>query len=373
MKLPKLYSIPKMHKPIPKQRFIAASNKCSTKPISKIITKCLKLILTQHRKYCRQIYVRTGVNMMWIVDNSNNVLTKINDLNNERNAKDVYTYDFSTLYTNITHKDLKEKMKWVIEKAFFNDSKQFIYVSNHDATWNKRSNTMKISKIQLLTHIEYLIDNIYITVGEHVFRQVVGIPMGTDCAPFLANLYLFALEFDYINKLMKHDIHTARKLSKSYRYIDDLLIFNSNGIMNEHKTLIYPKDLILNNENKHDKHCTFLDIDITINRNKTLTTNIYDKRDDFQFTINNFPNVSGNIHAARSHGIVISQLIRYSKVCMKVNDFICRTKNMMQKLRDQFFNTKMLRKKFSNFYDKYYHLVSKYNCTKRALCKLVFD
>jgi len=372
MKLPKLYSIPKMHKQVPKQRFIAASNKCSTKSLSNIITKCLKLILAQHRKYCRQIFVRTGVNMMWIADNSDDILTHMNDLNDDKNAKDVYTYDFSTLYTNIPHDDLKARIEWVINKAFYNDSKQFIYVSNRDATWYKRRNTMKISKDQLVAHINYLIENIYVTVGEHIFKQTVGIPMGTDCAPFLANLYLYALEFNYVNDLMKHDIHTARKLSKSYRYIDDLLTFNSNGIMDQHKTKMYPKELILNKENEHEKHCTFLDIDITIHRNKTITTNIYDKRDDFNFTINNFPNVSGNIHASRSHGIVISQLIRYSKICMNMNDFIERTNTMTTKLQNQYFNTKMLRKKVSTFYDKYYHLVKKYNCSKLKLCSLIF-
>lgn len=372
MQLPKMYSIPKMHKKVPKQRFIAASNKCSTKPLSNIITKCLKLILAQQRKYCRQIFLRTGVNMMWIAENSDDILESINDVNDDKNAKNVYTYDFSTLYTNIPHDDLKERMRWLIGKSFYNDSKQFMYISNRDATWYKRRGTLKVSKDDLLTHIDYLIDNVYITVGEHIFRQTVGIPMGTDCAPFLANLYLYALEFNYLNDLMKHDIHTARKLSKSHRYIDDLLIFNSDGIMNEHKTKIYPKELILNNENEHEKHCTFLDINITVNRNKTITTNVYDKRDDFNFTINNFPNVSGNIHAARSHGIIISQLIRYSKICMNLDDFIERTNTMTTKLQSQYFNTKMLKKKMSNFYDKYYHLVKKYNCSKLKLFSLVF-
>ena len=72
IKLPKLYNIPKMHKTPPKQRFIAASNMCTTKPISNIITKCLKLLLTQHKKYCNTIFKSTGVNMMWIVDNNKN-------------------------------------------------------------------------------------------------------------------------------------------------------------------------------------------------------------------------------------------------------------------------------------------------------------
>ena len=48
-----------------------------------------------------------------------------------------------------------------------------------------------ITEEQLVTHVEYLIDNIYVNIGNKVFRQCVGIPMGTDCAPLLANLFLF--------------------------------------------------------------------------------------------------------------------------------------------------------------------------------------
>ena len=370
--LPKLYHIPKMHKTPPKQRYIAASNKCTTKPLSNMITKCLKLILLQHRKYCTTMHNRTGVNAMWITDNSKNVLNTIDKLNDTNKAKDVYTYDFSTLYTMIPHDDLKEQMKWIMDIAFFNKSKKYIYVSSYNATWYKRKNTIRITKEQLIEYIDYLIDNIYFTVGDNVFRQKIGIPMGTDCAPYLANLYLYALECKYLKKLMKDDIHTARRLSLSYRFIDDLLMFNTNGIMDEHKTNIYPKELILNKENKTDNHCTFLDLDITIKTN-TIHTCIYDKRDDFNFTINNFPNLSGNIHAARSHGIVISQLIRFCKACIHVDDFIDRSKSMITKLLNQHFIKHLLKKKVSNFYDKYDHLLQKYNISKRKMIQLIFD
>ena len=69
--------------------------------------------------------------------------------------------------------------------------------------------------------------------------------MGTDCAPYLANLYLYALEFKHLKESMSNNnIHIARKLSQSYRYIDDLLIFNSDGLMDQHKTNMYPPELV---------------------------------------------------------------------------------------------------------------------------------
>ena len=109
-RLPNLYALPKMHKAIPKMRYIAASNKCTTTNLSQIITKCLKLLTTRHRALCKTKYNRTAVNRMWRIDNSEKVLNKINEYNDNTNKiKNVSTYGFFTLYTNIPHNDLKEK------------------------------------------------------------------------------------------------------------------------------------------------------------------------------------------------------------------------------------------------------------------------
>ena len=51
--------------------------------------------------------------------------------------------------------------------------------------------------------------------------------------------------------------------------------------------------------------CTFLDIHMHV-VDGIIHTKLYDKRDDFKFTINNYPNLSGNIHAKRTHDIIIS-------------------------------------------------------------------
>ena len=137
-------------------------------------------------------------------------------------------------------------MKWIIDKAFHNTSKNYIYISNYNATWYKRKNAYYMDKDTLIKHINHLINNVYICIGQHVRKQVIGIPMGTDCAPYLANLYLYALEYKFLEKLTKSNIHLARKFSTSHRYIDDLITFNNNRLMDTYKYEIYPKELILN-------------------------------------------------------------------------------------------------------------------------------
>ena len=66
--LPKLYWIPKLHKNPYKQRYIAGSAKCSTKPLSQIITRILTAVKEGLQKYCDTAYARSGVNQMWILN-----------------------------------------------------------------------------------------------------------------------------------------------------------------------------------------------------------------------------------------------------------------------------------------------------------------
>ena len=76
--------------------------------------------------------------------------------------------------------------------------------------------------------MEYLIDNIYVSIGNRVYQQCVGIPMCTDCAPLLANLLLFYSEYKYMKNLIKNNIILAKKFNNTMRYIDDLLTLNNN-------------------------------------------------------------------------------------------------------------------------------------------------
>ena len=108
-----------MHKiPFSKQRFIAASGCCTTKPISSVLTMCLRLIENQMRIICQSYKNNYGTNPMWILKNSVYVHKIIASFNRKNNANNIKTYDFSTLYTSIPHSLLKSKMSWVINKAF---------------------------------------------------------------------------------------------------------------------------------------------------------------------------------------------------------------------------------------------------------------
>ena len=68
--LPQIYWIPKIHKTRYKARFIAGSSSCTNIKISKLITECLKLVKSHCASCCKTILETTGVNCMWIMNNS---------------------------------------------------------------------------------------------------------------------------------------------------------------------------------------------------------------------------------------------------------------------------------------------------------------
>ena len=136
-----------------------------------------------------------------------------------------------------------------------------------------------------------------------------------DCAPYLANLFLYSYEFDFLNDTLKQkDLSTLYKFNKCYRYIDDLLAVNNDKTLDDFKGRIYPPELQLNCEDKNDQEVNYLDLHLEI-KNKCIQYRLYDKRDNFGFSIVNFPDLSGNIPTSQSYGVFISQLIRYSRCC----------------------------------------------------------
>ena len=94
------------------------------------------------------------------------------------------------------------------------------------------------------------------------------------------------------------------------RYLDGLL--NIDNPYFEHIVgLIYPTDIQLNKANSADAEAPFLDLDLSITNGILVSSKIYDKRDDFDFEIVNFPFLDGDVPHSPSYGVYISQVIRF--------------------------------------------------------------
>ena len=99
-------------------------------------------------------------------------------------------------------------------------------------------------QIYIIRMVEFLIDNIYVEFGGHVYHQTVGIQMGTNCAPLVADVFLYSYEADYVQHLQKSKFESL-----------------NNPKFNDYIDVIYPKELeIKNTPNapKWDNYGTFI-------------------------------------------------------------------------------------------------------------------
>ena len=131
-------------------------------------------------------------------------------------------------------------------------------------------------------------DNIYIQSGNNLYKQIVGIPIGTNCAPLVAHLFLFCYERDFMTTLTDdNQADIIRAFSSTSRYLDDFLIMTIL-ISKERSTNIYQQELQLNKAITSDTEIPFLDLHLSISYG-FVSSKIYDKRDEFDVDILNVP------------------------------------------------------------------------------------
>ena len=170
-KLPYL-TLPKLHKSPVKHRFIAGSSKCTTKELSRLLTKILTVIKTGLAKYCNIKTSHTGVNNMWILKNSTNLLSSLGHLGVHR-ATSIQTFDFSTLYTSTPHALLKSRMNSIINNAFKHKNWSYAIhphqINKSYFTSNPLNGHNKYAANDICKMIEFLVDNIYVRFGGQLF------------------------------------------------------------------------------------------------------------------------------------------------------------------------------------------------------------
>ena len=162
---------------------------------------------------------------------------------------------------------------------------------------------------------------------------------------------------------------TIDAFNTTSRYLDHILNIN-NVYFDTMVSHLYPSELQLNKANTSDTDAAFLDLHLSIS-NDIVPTKIYDKREDFDFEIYNFPFLDGDVPRSTSYGVYISQLIRFARASSHVADFIADTRNKLltQKLLKQGSQYHRLRKTFSKFYRRYYDLISKFQIGLKSLLR----
>ena len=138
--LPTMYWIPKMHQKPTKHQFIVASKSCSTKQLSTAVSNTFKLIYRQTENFHRYSKFDANYNKFWVIQNTDPVLASLNKINGKKSAKHISFFDFSTLYTNIPHDKLLEKLNDLVDFSFKGGNKNNICFNfDGSAYWGRKS------------------------------------------------------------------------------------------------------------------------------------------------------------------------------------------------------------------------------------------
>ena len=185
---------------------------------------------------------------------------------------------------------------------------------------------------------------VWFKIGNHLFRQCIGIPMGTNCAPLLANLFLYSYKLEFLRSMKKSNKKLAKAFNLFSRYFNYLISIN-NPRFKQFLKDIYPEELVVSETSESRNVVSYLDLLIDIS-NGDLVCSIFDKRDAFDFHIVNLPDLSGNIPIAPAYGTYISQWKRYSRACHNYGNFYSRHSMLAERLFNRGFSARKLMRTF---------------------------
>ena len=349
---PFMYFIPKFHKDPIKFRFITSSFNCINKDSSVILNLALNILNDRVQNDCEN---------SWIIVNNKKVLDAISNCNDNPRMPGNYmlaTFDFSTLYTALPHDDLIRCIVALYNKYIHSEIEVF-----------HRNKKITISKIQFVNLLKLCIKNNYVLFNNRLHRQKIGIPMGSNFSPNMANLYLHFYEQQFLNR---NTPEGRIRYKNTYRFIDDLLSLNNRDIIFDIRT-IYPRFLEIKNTNNDPyRTCSFLDIDIKVVNNNFLTT-VYDKRRDFNFDILGLPAFLSNIPYNMTYGIICSQFSRFANICMTEHDFIFNCQLVINKMHLNGFPSWLLKKYVNKFRYNKSRTIAKFNFNRNLIHLIDFD
>ena len=218
------------------------------------------------------------------IKNSSDVIEKLR-LRNFQGSQ-VSSFDFSTLYTSMPHDLIKAKVLSLVNWCFNRESKTYLYTSDKAGLFsNKKYDSNKCwTCAELCEAFTFVMENIYVQFEGMVCQQILGIPMGTNCAPLIADLCLFCYKRDFMANLHKSKQYDLIDMfNDTSRYLDDIFTVD-NTEFEKHNPDIYPTELQFNKANTSDKETSFLDLNIKV-IGSDVHTNVEDKRDDFGFRV----------------------------------------------------------------------------------------
>eukprot|EP00899_Mesostigma_viride_P006115 jgi/Mesvir1/15504/Mv26353-RA.1 len=356
-------------------------------PLSKLICHALNALLPEANALWVEVLSNAGYECAgsWIVIDSAQVRLRLAALSRSKTAAEkripmpIATYDFTTLNTTLDLHDLKARLDSLLTRLYARrpHGRNHLHVrvsqTKPTATWLsgiaagaivRDGYNYIITKADLVHWISYLVDNTFICFAGNVYQQAIGIPMGTNCAGLLANLYLYTYELAFMENLIaSNDDVLIRRFIHTCRYIDDVIAFD-NPDFATHLYItaglpgIYPQASLTLKLTSEDTHCNYLDLNITHNK-KGWRTAIYDKRKDpkyQQIPFIRYPDIHSLLSHTAKYGVVLSQLHRFSRLCSYRVDFITTLVELLQRLLVKDYDRAIMLRQVRCFLQRHPHL-----------------
>ena len=165
----------------------------------------------------------------------------------------------------------------------------------------------------MVSLVEFLIDNTYALNGGILRRQTIGIPMGTNCAPAVFNLYLYYYESTWIDSLINTaQEELAKEFHLTFRLIDDVFAVDSPDFLT--LSSCYPDFLTLESTTLPDKTVNFLGMHLSFSLVGQLCIEVYNKRKDFPFKVVRYPTLMSAIPENQPFGVFTGLLYRFYRI-----------------------------------------------------------
>jgi hypothetical protein len=396
-KLPYLYWLPKMHKSPVGARFIAGSACCTTTDCSIALAAVLSLVLSARRSQDDQLLRASGVRRFFVVSGYEEVADFLGRwprglaLRTGTGFRRLAAGDFSTMYTTIPHEDLVARVAKLCEEAFEYVARTQFFSEGRDlrvswsrslnrASWlgpveERQDDGLEFGLRELSDSLAFLIENTFLVNGESgARRQTVGIPMGTNAAPALANLYLHSYECEFIDRLVEAgQLEQARSFHMTFRFIDDVLsVDNPEWHKYSRRAAedggIYPRALQMNETEVSSELVHFLGMSIADEDSGQLHVDVFDKRLEFPFAVRRYPSMLSVIPQSIPYGVFTGQLHRYYRICTRSLDFTRHAGLLARVLLRQGCGRGRLRQGFQSFVRS--RASSRYGQSPAELCRL---
>jgi hypothetical protein len=358
-----LYWLPKLHKNPVGQRFIAGSAVCSTTDLSKVLSDVLNLVLKTLLEKDDECALETGVRRFFVVTTYEEVASSLSQQMPISHNCQLRTGDFSTMYTTIPHDDLLARIQQVTQEAWEWAARReavplcdvVVRWTSSETQWARkaRGRFLDAKFCHTLTHshlndlVSFLVKNIYLVNGGECKRQSLGIPMGTNCAPALANLYMYSYESEFIDR-QNSDVATAFR--HTYRLIDDVLSVGNPfwekavGVSAEAGGM-YPSCLQLNDTSISPSSVNFLGMQILLRRGR-IVLDVFDKRKEFKFLVNRYPHMDSLIPESIPYGVFSGLVHRFYRICSEKEAFVRQCRELASVLVAQGCAVKRIRNEF---------------------------